>query len=263
MTGNELATVENSQQMAMIIPEQQKELIKSMFAKNATDDELGLLMYYSERYGLDILTKELWFVKFNNQPAQIYAGRDGMLKIAHASGQFDGMESGLICNKDGVPVMTEVKDKGGKETRSVPLGAWAKVYRRDMSHPVEITVYFEEYDQKQSLWLTKPRTMITKVAESQALRKAFTISGVYSPEEMPTPEMKEIPDTSKPSTPGAKAEEPVSAGAMICDECGTELFNTDRDINARKESLTHFNKILCPECFGKRWAEKKKADGIE
>jgi len=33
-------------------------------------------------------------------------------------------------------------------------------------------------------WASKPNTMIKKVAESQALRTAFNISGVYAPEEL-------------------------------------------------------------------------------
>lgn len=34
-------------------------------------------------------------------------------------------------------------------------------------------VYFDEYDGKRNLWTSKPRTMIAKVAEMHALRKAF------------------------------------------------------------------------------------------
>lgn len=39
------------------------------------------------------------------------------------------------------------------------------------------TVYFDEYNTKRNLWITKPHTMIAKVAEMHALRSAF-------PEEM-------------------------------------------------------------------------------
>ena len=144
---------------------EQIDLIKSMFAKGATNDELGLLMHMSKTYNLDVLTRKIWLVKFANNPAQIYAGRDGFLDIAHRSGMFNGMESG-----------TRIVD--GK------LKGWAIVYRKDMQFPFKVEVDLEEYTTNQALWKTKPKTMLQKVAESQCLRKAFSISGLYSPEEM-------------------------------------------------------------------------------
>ena len=72
---------------------EQLALIKSMYAKNASDDELNLMLYMSQKYNLDILSKQLWCVKFKDGPAQIYAGRDGFLQVAHSSGKFDGMKT--------------------------------------------------------------------------------------------------------------------------------------------------------------------------
>lgn len=48
------------------------------------------------------------------------------------------------------------------------------------------TVYFSEYTTKKNLWLTKPRTMISKVAEMHALRMAFPeiMAKQYVEEEM-------------------------------------------------------------------------------
>lgn len=161
---------------------EQMDMIKNMYAKNATDDELKLLMYMSRKYSLDILTREIWCVKFAGQPAQIYAGRDGFLEVAHRSGKLDGMESGT-------------KNVGGE------LVGWCNVYRKDMSHPIAIEVPFEEYNTGMALWKTKPRTMIQKVAESQALRRAFRISGIYSPEEMGQwEEENKNPDYEPPKT---------------------------------------------------------------
>jgi hypothetical protein len=44
-------------------------------------------------------------------------------------------------------------------------------------------VWEEEYSTGIDNWDRKRRTMISKVAESQCLRKAFSISGIYAPEE--------------------------------------------------------------------------------
>jgi phage recombination protein Bet len=141
-------------------------LIKAKIAPNATDTEFELLMYMANKFDLDPLIKEIWLVKFGISPAQIYAGRDGYLKIAHRSGQFDGMKT-----------VVEFKD-------DKPFSATCTVWRKDMSHPIESNVLISEYTTGQNLWKTKPAVMIGKVAESVALRKAFSVSGMYSPDEM-------------------------------------------------------------------------------
>ena len=141
-------------------------LIKATVARGCTQTEFELLMYLSAQYGLDPIRKQIWAVKYGNSPASIFTGRDGFLEIAHRSGQFDGMESG---------VREEDKD----------LVGWCRVYRKDMSHAFYVEVYEKEYTTGKNLWQTKPRIMIQKVAESSCLRRAFSVSGLYCPEEMP------------------------------------------------------------------------------
>ena len=153
-------------------------LIKNIAAPKCTDDEFKLLLYQAKTYRLDPLLKQIWAVKYSdNKPASIFAGRDGFLAIAHRSGAFDGMESGF-------------------RTEGTNVIGWAKVYRKDMSHPFCVEVNMKEYNRNQGTWLTHGTTMIVKVAEAQALRKAFQISGIFSPDEMPEapqkPEMRDI-----------------------------------------------------------------------
>jgi hypothetical protein len=142
--------------------DKQIQLIHDTYAKNTTKEEFELYMYTASKFGLDPLLKQIWCVKFANQVAQIYAGRDGFLEIAHRSGQFNGIKSGM------------------KDDRT----AYAEVYRKDMDNPFYVEVDIAEYSTGQALWKSKPRTMLQKVAESQALRRAFSISGVYGEEEM-------------------------------------------------------------------------------
>lgn len=142
--------------------DKQIQLIHDTYAKNTTKEEFELYMYTAGKFGLDPLLKQIWCVKFANQNAQIYAGRDGFLEIAHRSGKFNGIKSGM------------------KDSNT----AYAEVYRKDMSNPFYVEVNMGEYSTGQALWKTKPKTMLTKVAESQALRRAFSISGVYGEEEM-------------------------------------------------------------------------------
>jgi len=142
-------------------------LLRATCAPTATDPEFKKLLYLSQVWQLDPMLREIWLVKFGNSPAQIYAGRDGFLKIAHRSGHFDGMKTVVNFDEDGRPV-----------------SATCTVWRNDMSHPFESNVLFAEYTTNQNLWKTKPSVMIGKVAESVALRKAFSVAGLYSPEEL-------------------------------------------------------------------------------
>jgi len=151
-------------------------LIKNIAAPKCTDDEFKLLLYQAKTYRLDPLLKQIWAVKYSdNKPASIFAGRDGFLAIAHRSGAFDGMESGF-------------------RTEGTNIIGWAKVYRKDMSHPFCVEVNMKEYNRNQGTWLTHGTTMIVKVAEAQALRKAFQISGIFSPDEMPEAEKPPMRD---------------------------------------------------------------------
>jgi len=151
------------------------QLIKDTVAQGATDSEFKLLLYTANKYQLDPLVKQIWCVKYDkSKPASIYTGRDGFLSIAHRSGQFDGMESGTK--------MVESR-----------LFGWAKVWRKDMTRPFSVEVDEREYKSTNPLWRDKPRTMIQKVAESQALRRAFDISGLYSPDEVPEAQVVTAP----------------------------------------------------------------------
>lgn len=152
--------------------DEDKKLIKETVAKGTTDSEFKLFLYTAMKYALDPLVKQVWCVKYDEKaPAAIFTGRDGFLSIAHRSGQFDGME-------------TEAIREGGKL-----IGARCKVWRKDMSHPFVVEVPLGEYNTGKSNWAKMPETMIKKVAESQALRRAFDISGIYAPEEIDTEQL--------------------------------------------------------------------------
>jgi phage recombination protein Bet len=149
-------------------------LIRNVAARNCSEPEFKLLMYLSKTYGLDPLLKQIWAVKRNdNQPALIFAGRDGFLAVAHRSGHFDGMQSGVNYEID-------------KDGKKVIESAWCKVWRNDMTHPFETQVPFNEFNTGFGVWKSHPSAMILKVAESVCLRKAFSIDGIYAPEEINT-----------------------------------------------------------------------------
>ena len=215
---------------AGIIPaqynQQQIQLIRDMCAKDCTENEFLLLMQLAKTYQLDPFAKQIWAVKYGNNPAAIFCGRDGFLAIAHRSGQFDGMASGTR------------RDEEGK------LLGWCKVYRKDMSHPFEVEVSLSEYSTGKNLWQAKPETMICKVAESHALRRAFSISGLYSPEEI---------DTGDRPEPRYVSEVPP-ASPTCCEVCGIPVPE-----DVRERTRPHTERVLCVEHFTEWWNAQKEA----
>jgi len=198
---------------------QQIQLIRDMCARDCTDNEFLLLMQLAKTYQLDPFAKQIWAVKYGNNPAAIFCGRDGFLAIAHRSGKFDGMESGT--RKDGDDLV-----------------GWCRVYRKDMSRPFEVEVSLSEYSTGKNLWQTKPKTMIVKVAESHALRRAFGISGLYAPEEI---------DTGDRPEPRLVTEVPP-ASPTACEVCGIPV---PEDI--REKTKEHTPRVLCVEHFSEWW----------
>lgn len=150
------------------IKSEEYELIKQTVAKGSSDSEFKLLIHVANKYQLDPLLKEIWCIKRNqNDVALIMTGRDGYLTIAHRSGQLDGMQHGITRDEKGAIV-----------------SAWCEVWRKDMGHSFKSEVYYSEYKKNSPTWNQYPSAMLIKVAEVFALKRAFSISGMVTQEEM-------------------------------------------------------------------------------
>jgi len=152
-------------------------VLKHTVARGATDAEFALFLEYCKSTKLNPFKKEIWFIKAGDR-VQLMTGINGYWTIANAHPEFDGAESGMI-NKDG----EWVKSVGDTSF----IGAWCRIYRKDRKYPMEGEAMMADYDTGNGLWKYKPRIMIKKVAESIALRKAFSqeLNGLYTEEEMP------------------------------------------------------------------------------
>ena len=188
-------------------------------AEKVTIKEVMTFLNLCKFNGLNPWLKEAYCIKYGNSPATMVVGKEAYLKRAETDPAYDGMEAGIIIlSKDG----TIENRVGTFHTKEEPIyGGWARVWRKDRSHPVTIEVSFDEYagrtkdGQLNSQWRSKPATMIRKVALVQALREAFpgNIEGLYEVEEMSSQEPQDIEVESKVMDPLAsekKSEEPVA-----------------------------------------------------
>ena len=122
---------------------------------NPDDPRSQAVVAVAQRYDLDPLLKHVIVIPKGG----VYITRDGMLHVAHRSGQLDG----IVVEQE--PTLSE----DGKE-----WVARVSVWRKDMSHPFtfpgrySVTGGNRDYAQEMSL----------KAAEAHALRRAFDITGL-------------------------------------------------------------------------------------
>lgn len=190
------------------LSQDEKKIIKAQFfPPNATDMDMIYCMKVAETFNLNPILKQIFFVErsasINGQwvtKIEPLAGRDSFLTLAHRSGKFAGIESDCTIKQ------TAVLENGEWVSKN-ELVATARVYRTDNDRPFCAEVEYSEYVQKtkdgsiNKFWRDKPKTMLKKVAESQALRKAFDISGLYSVDEVGESEDKDDKRLQKLQTP--------------------------------------------------------------
>lgn len=164
--------------------------VRNFICKEATIAECRIFLETCKQYHLNPFTKEAYLIHYDNKngdtASTIVLGKTCYMKMAEAHPQYDGFEAGLILQDD---VAGEIYHREGSiiYDGETLLGGWAKTYRKDRSRPFYEEVSFSEYDTKKSLWVTKPATMIRKVALVHTLREAFpaTFGGLIDESEAP------------------------------------------------------------------------------
>lgn len=178
-------------------------LVSGSGSANVTNQEVVMFLEMCKAQKLNPFIGEAYLVKYGNQAAQKITGKDVFIKRAAESPIFDGMRAGIVvANQRGE---LEYREGSLKLPNEQIIGGWCEVYLKDKKYPAKAVVSFEEYAGRKangeinSMWSSKPGTMIRKVAQSQALREAFPneLRGLYQAEEMGTTEYeaptKEIP----------------------------------------------------------------------
>jgi phage recombination protein Bet len=168
------------QQNAMVLIEFSEEMLKTiqnMYFKDSSIEEFHAFVYVCQKTGLDPIMRQIHPVKRAGKMT-IQTGIDGFRLIAERSGKYSpGKEPTFTYDVQG-----KLKTATSYIKKQTTDGSW---------HEVSATAFWDEYVQSYNgkpsqFWAKMPHTMLSKVAEALALRKAFPadLSGLYTEDEM-------------------------------------------------------------------------------
>jgi phage recombination protein Bet len=169
---------------------QAAELIKATWFKGATDDELQLGIAVANRYRLDPVKKQIYFVKrydsnLKRDVMQAQVSIDGLRLLAERTGKYAGQVGPQWCGPDGEWREVWLADEP-------PAAARVGVLRSDWKDALWAVAKFKSYaattreGNLTAMWAKFPDVMLAKCAESLALRRAFPseTGGIYTEDEM-------------------------------------------------------------------------------
>lgn len=176
---------------------------KAMFPVGTGIKDMEYCLEVSKLLNLNPISKEIFFIKRKAkqqdgtfvEKTDPLVSRDGLLTIANRTNLFAGIKTSYEVKN--VPVKKE-----DSWTSTKDLTAKCEVRKKGFDTPFVAEVVFSEYAQYTNdgnltvFWKSKPITMLQKVAEAQALKKAFQIRGVNTFEEMGVTESDAYLDTS-------------------------------------------------------------------
>lgn len=210
----------------------QVNIIKSQIAKGASDDELKMFLYVSERTGLDPFTKQIhlvprWDSKQGIEIRQPIVGIDGLRSVAERTNNYAGNTDPIFEGESEISYTdvqwVDKKKVEKKATMLVPTKATVTVKKVvhgiicDFTASAEWSEYYPG-EKSGMMWRKMPKNMLGKCAEAKALRKAFPqiMSGLYVEEEMhqaqviqPTEQQKALAQYNQAKTQLAKVTDPV------------------------------------------------------
>ena len=189
----QLQKINKKQSIEIDFTTEQVQLLKSQIAPKATNDELKLFLNQCKRTGLDPFARQIYAIHRNqyNSDKKCYENKmtiqtsiDGFRVIAERSGDYAGQDEPIFNEIDGKLISCKVTVYRFKS---------AQKYAIPTRYAAAVGVaYWDEFKQtgkdgkESGMWAKMPHTMLSKVAEAIALRKAYPqdLSGLYTGEEM-------------------------------------------------------------------------------
>ncbi len=185
---------------------------------NVTNEQLAAFCLVAKEHRLNPFTKEIFAFPQRGGIVPVVSV-DGWMKLVNSHPQFDGME---------------FDDKLGEDGSLVAVTC--RIFRKDRSHPVEVTEYMSECRRGTDVWKTWPARMLRHKATIQAARYAFGFAGIYEPDE--AERMTDVRIESEPHVPFDQLtdEQKAERRKRECDEAAKRHADSVDAIRAAIES---------------------------
>jgi hypothetical protein len=121
------------------------------------------LVLVAGRYQLDPLLGEICLIAGRGGKAQVYVTRDGLVALAHRSGQLDGI----------------VVDEMRRNTSNDGWTAYVSVYRKDCGHPFKYGAQCKDTESQAKAGNGLEQAVAR--AERRALKRAFAVTAADGP----------------------------------------------------------------------------------
>ncbi|NKJ21980.1 phage recombination protein Bet [Dyella sp. SG609] len=136
-----------------------------MSGANVSNEQLAAFCLVAKEHKLNPFTKEIFAFPSRGGIVPVVSV-DGWMKLINSHPQFDGMEFKDVLN-----------EQGGL------LAVTCRIFRKDRSHPVEVTEYMSECRRNTDVWKQWPARMLRHKATIQAARYAFGFAGILEQDE--------------------------------------------------------------------------------
>lgn len=153
---------------------------------NLTETQRMQFCAVAQSFNLNPFKREIYATTYKDKDGKtqmsVVVGYEVYLKRAEMNPAFDGYDVDF-----------------GRENNDI--FCTCVVYRKDRNHPTKAKVFLADYSTGKSLWNTKPRVMLEKVAICTAFRRAFPtdFGGMpYEPSELPQTSDRELPSPCEP-----------------------------------------------------------------
>ena len=163
----------------------------TVMPSKASNEEVAAFLMVAKEYDMNPLLREIHAFPKKGGGIQTVIGVDGWSKIITRHKHFDGTD---FAYED-------------KEHR--PFSCTCTLYRKDTSHPITVTEFYEECHRNTEPWDTMPRRMLRHKALMQCGRVAFGLSGLVDEDE--ATDFCEVEATvleDDPLTPGRHVSKP-------------------------------------------------------
>jgi phage recombination protein Bet len=192
--------------------------------KVPTREEFAAFLLVAKEYKLNPLTKEIYAFPAKGGGIVPIVSLDGWANLINSHPAMDGLTFELQHGEDGVLI-----------------SCTCRIYRKDRSHPIEVTEYLSECFRDTEPWRMRHR-MLRHKSLIQCARYAFGFSGIYDEDEGERiVEMQRVegpkpprPTSAPPKPNGAQAEPakpqpPKPAADQQNDLAGKDVEDADID----------------------------------